>query len=36
MTELLFRDDPYCRACDTAVTAVDGCGIRLAGEAGGE
>jgi misacylated tRNA(Ala) deacylase len=30
MTELLFRDDPYRRACDTTVTAVDGRGIRLA------
>jgi misacylated tRNA(Ala) deacylase len=30
MAELLFRDDPYARACETAVTSVDARGIRLA------
>jgi misacylated tRNA(Ala) deacylase len=30
MTQLLFRDDPYRRSCDTVVTSVDGRGIRLA------
>jgi len=30
MAELLFRDDPYARACATTVTAVDARGIRLA------
>jgi misacylated tRNA(Ala) deacylase len=30
MTQLLFRDDPYRRSCETAVTAVDERGIRLA------
>jgi misacylated tRNA(Ala) deacylase len=29
MTQLLFRDDPYRRSCDTVVTAVDGRGIGL-------
>jgi misacylated tRNA(Ala) deacylase len=29
MTELLFRDDSYCRTCEARVTAVDGAGIRL-------
>jgi len=29
MTELLFRDDAYSRACSARVTAVDGRGIRL-------
>lgn len=30
MTELLFRDDPYARTCETTVTSVDVRGIRLA------
>jgi misacylated tRNA(Ala) deacylase len=30
MTELLFRDDPYARACETTVASVDARGIRLA------
>ncbi len=30
MTELLFRDDPYARACETTVTSADSRGIRLA------
>ncbi len=30
MTALLFRDDPYRRACETTVTAVDERGVRLA------
>jgi len=30
MAELLFRDDPYARACETTVTALDARGIRLA------
>jgi len=30
VTALLFRDDPYARACATTVTAVDARGIRLA------
>ncbi|HSD43725.1 MAG TPA: alanyl-tRNA editing protein [Burkholderiales bacterium] len=30
MAELLFRDDPYRRSCDTAVTGVDARGVRLA------
>lgn len=30
MTELLFRDDPYARACETTVTSVDPRGIQLA------
>jgi misacylated tRNA(Ala) deacylase len=30
MSECLFRDDAYARACGTVVTAVDARGIRLA------
>jgi misacylated tRNA(Ala) deacylase len=30
MTELIFRDDPYARACATTVVAADERGIRLA------
>jgi misacylated tRNA(Ala) deacylase len=29
MTELLFREDPYLRACEARVTAADAAGIRL-------